>query len=170
MCVFYTVFTHAVSVPLVWALQHILSMPVSLQKDSFDSLEYTLGIIESYSNSIFNSLRTLHTHFHSRWNNLTVYKGSCFPHINICIFLVTVILLFSTLINICFFLMIVTLIGLKWDLNVILICLSLMVNISFMYLLVICASSLRSICSIYCLFFSLFSYCLGFFIPTIMLI
>lgn len=92
-----------------------------------------------------------------------MYKGSCFPLINICIFLVTVILLFSTLINIYVFLMIVTLIGLKWDLNVILICLSLMVNISFMYLLVICASSLRNICSIYCPFFSLFSCCLGFF-------
>jgi hypothetical protein len=92
----------------------------SLYCADFDSLGdvSSSGMAGSYDSFIFNFLRNFHTDFHSRWTNLhsppALNKDSfsfTHPHQHLLLFI---------------FLMMAILTGVRWNLNGVLICISLM--------------------------------------------
>ena len=105
---------------------------------AFSSLEYTprSGIPESYDKSIFNCLRNCHTVFHTDYS-ISHSHQQC-----------TKFQFFHIPMNTCCFLSLIAaiLMGMRWYLIVVLICISLIicdVGHLFMCLLAICKSSLE---------------------------
>jgi hypothetical protein len=103
---------------LLWVEQQLSTgMQLFLLYANFDCSEYVhrRSIVGSYGSSIFSFLRTLHTDFYSGWTNYIPSNT-------------VQVLLFPWILTSILFLMTTILIGMRQNLNVVLICISLIVK------------------------------------------